>query len=120
MIVWTYVITYDENTAPNFEPPAATLTVCKPDIRRLADQGHLVLAFNGKRLHPEPHSVRCAGIVSEVIPLARYWHDSRFKEKKPGNSLTPDNIYRPAARRLVQVPNSTHGQDSVRRDVGGL
>jgi hypothetical protein len=39
MYVWTYVITYDEGGAPNFEPPATTLTVCKPRIRRAARPG---------------------------------------------------------------------------------
>jgi Nucleotide modification associated domain 2 len=58
MKVWTYVITTDKGAAPNFEPPEATLTICKPRIRRKAELGELVLAFNGVRLNLlERHSV---------------------------------------------------------------
>jgi hypothetical protein len=72
MYVWTYVITYDEGGAPNFEPPATTLTVCKPRIRRAAERGDVVLAFNGARLNPaEPHSVRWAGVADIKAVAAR-------------------------------------------------
>jgi hypothetical protein len=54
MIVWSYVITVDGGGAPNFLPPATTLTLCKPKIRQRARRGDLVIAFNGQSLHPEP------------------------------------------------------------------
>jgi Nucleotide modification associated domain 2 len=121
MIVWTYVIVVDKGGAPNFGPPATTLTLCKPKIRKDAHPGDVVLAFNGKRLHHEPHSVRWAGVISEVIPLASYWHDPRFQKKKPGQSAgLPDNIYRPVAQHLEQVSNPTHEPDQFGRDVGGM
>ena len=122
MHVWTYVITYDEGGAPNFEPPATTLTVCKPRIRRAARPGDLVLAFNGARLNrAEPHSVRWAGVVSEVIPMQDYWNDPRFQGKKQGRAQElPDNIYRPTDDgRFEQVPNDTHKPDALATDVGG-
>jgi Nucleotide modification associated domain 2 len=76
MKVWRYVITVDDGGAPNFEPPETTLTVCKPGIRKGAERGEFVLAFNGKPLNPrEPHSVRWAGVVSDIIPLKDYWND---------------------------------------------
>jgi Nucleotide modification associated domain 2 len=104
MKVWTYVITVDRGGAPNFEPPETTLTVSKSRIRRRARVGELLLAFDGATLNIiEPHSVRWAGIVSEVIPLKDYWRDSRFEGKKPGRSRgpleLPDNIYRGQWRR---------------------
>jgi hypothetical protein len=123
MRVWTYVITYDDGGAPNFDLPATTLTVCKPNIRRAARPGHLVLAFNGARLNPaEPHSVRWAGVVSEVIPMKDYWNDLRFQDKKQGRAQKlPDNIYRPTNDgRFEQVPNATHKPDALARDVGGM
>jgi Nucleotide modification associated domain 2 len=39
MLVWTYVITHDCGGAPNFEPPATTLTLCAPRVRRQAVPG---------------------------------------------------------------------------------
>jgi Nucleotide modification associated domain 2 len=123
MRVWTYVITYDEGGAPNFDPPATTLTVCKPRIRRAAEIGDLALAFNGARLNPaEPHSVRWAGVVSEVIAMKDYWNDTRFQGKKQGRARDlPDNIYRPTKNgELEQVVNDTHKPDAKARDVSGV
>jgi Nucleotide modification associated domain 2 len=122
MNVWTYVITFDAGAAPNFDPPSTTLVICKPRIRKSAQCGDLILAFNGQRLLPhEPHSVRWAGVVNEVLSIGEYWRDPRFQSKKPGHSATPDNIYRPArGGGLRQVSNTTHGRESYVRDVSGL
>lgn len=126
MDLWTYVITVDRGGAPNFEPPATTLTVCKPRIRKEAKVGELVLAFNGKNLNPtEPHSVRWAGIVSDKMPLADYWRNPRFDGKKPGSQRgpreLPDNIYRPTSTgALEQLENETHTAADVERDLSGL
>jgi hypothetical protein len=126
MNVWTYVITVDRGGAPNFEPPWTTLTVCKPRIRKRAGPGDLVLAFNGVTLNPtEPHSVRWAGVVAEVIPLRHYWNDPRFEGKKPGRPRgpreSPDNIYRTTtAGDLEQAENTTHTRAHMTRDIGGV
>jgi hypothetical protein len=85
--------------------------------------GDLVLAFNGARLNPdEPHSVRWAGVVSEVIRMKGYWNGPRLQGKKQGRARgLPDNIYRPTNDgRLEQVPNETHKPDQLARDVGGM
>lgn len=119
MQVWTYVISSDDGSAPNFEQPFVTLAICKPRIRRQARPGQLVLAFNGARLHPEPHSVRWAGIIREVIPLGAYWADRRFRNKRPDRSSVPDNIYRPSRGDLEQVKNPIHSAWNVTTDVGG-
>lgn len=119
MRVYTYVIVVDRGSAPNYDAPFVTLAVCKPRIRRSARVGDLVLAFTGKSLGPEPHAVRWAGVVSEKLSFAEYWRDERFQGKKPGQSAAPDNIYRPGPGGLVQVPNSTHDQSNVARDLVG-
>lgn len=119
MRVWSYVITTDRGAAPNFERPAVTLTVCKPRIRRSARVGDLVMAFNGKRLSDKPHSLRWAGVVSEVLPLEHYWADDRFRGKRPDRSSVPDNIYRLDGSKWRQVPNTTHGDDHVATDLSG-
>jgi len=119
MRVWSYVITTDRGSAPNFERPAVTLTVCKPRIRRNARVGDLVLAFNGSTLSRNPHSVRWAGVVSEVIALEHYWDDARFRRKRPDRSAAPDNIYRLEGSAWHQVPNTTHDGGSVATDLSG-
>jgi hypothetical protein len=117
--IYTYVIVNDAGSAPNYEDPFVTLAVCKPKVRLGAAIGDLVVAFTGKPLGPEPHGVRWAGIVAEKLTFAEYWRDERFQVKKPGESTTPDNIYRPTRSGLVQVRNTTHGAGNVRRDLGG-
>lgn len=119
MRVWSYVITTDSGAAPNYDQPAVTLAVCKPRIRRSAQIGDLVMAFNGATLARNPHSVRWAGIVSEVISLDEYWRDRRFDGKRPGRSAAPDNIYRLEGETWIQVPNSTHDSRNVQTDLSG-
>jgi hypothetical protein len=119
MRVWTYVMTVDGGGAPNFDPPCATLAICKPRIRLGAEPGDAVLAFTGQRLGPEPHAVCWAGVIAEKLTFEDYWRDSRFKSKKPGKSVTPDNIYRPIEGGLLQVRNRTHVPEDFSRDTNG-
>jgi hypothetical protein len=119
--IHTYVIAVDAGSAPNYDPPFVTLTVCKPRIRRKAAIGDCVLAFAGVGVNPsDPHAVVWAGVVTEIIPLDEYWSDPRFSGKKPDRTPLPDNFYRPTRNGLQQVPNPIHGQDSVARDIGGI
>jgi len=119
MRIWSYVITTDHGSAPNYDGPAVTLTICKPRIRMRAQQGDLVLAFNGRTLATNPHSVRWAGIVSEVLPMEKYWDDPRFRAKRPDRSETPDSIYQFMDGYLSQVPNTSHDESNIAKDVRG-
>ena len=121
MRIHTYVIAVDAGSAPNYDPPFVTLTVCKPRIRRKAVVGDCVLAFAGAGVNPsDPHAVVWAGVVTEIIPLTEYWNDPRFARKKPDRTSLPDNFYRPTHVGLVQVPNPVHGADSIPRDISGI
>ena len=52
MRVHTYVIATDAGSAPNYDPPAVTLAVCKPGIRKKAKVGDLVRGFAGAAVNP--------------------------------------------------------------------
>lgn len=119
MRVFSYVIVVDDGGAPNFEPPLATLALCKPKIRQNAQRGDLVVGFTGRKLGPEPHAVRWAGVVAERLTFAEYWRDRRFAKKKPRHAVMPDNIYRPRGSTHVQVQNPKHGPDTTKTDLGG-
>lgn len=127
MRVWTYVIRDDVGGAPNLAPPAPTLVICKPEIRKGATIGDIVLAFNGAQVFdlqgpqrfPDPNTVRWAGIVSRTMSLADYWDDPHFKGKKPGAAGMPDNLYRAYQDGYVQQPNESHGPERQARDVRG-
>ena len=120
MRVWSYVITTDRGSAPNYDGPNVTLAICKPRIRRRAEIGDVVIAFNGRTLSRERNSVRWCGIVSDVRSFGEYWHDERFVGKRPGASLTPDNIYCEDGAGLTQVTNTSHDASDVDRDLSGL
>lgn len=127
MIVRTYVLTTDAGSAPNFEAPLTTLAICKPRLRRAAQPGDVVLAFNGATVRTAtgnrrfaPDTVRWAGVVSETLSFAEYWNDRRFIGKRPGRSTRPDNLYRATPAGLVQEPNQMHGATDADRDLGGL
>lgn len=119
MKVYRYVITVDDGGAPNFEPPFTTLAVCKPEIRRCAQAGNLVIGFAGRPLSSDPHAVRWAGVIGEQMPFADYWNDLRFQNKKPGFARMPDNIYQPTGSGLQQVPNAKHSPKNIRTDLSG-
>ena len=121
MRVHTYVIATDAGSAPNYDPPAVTLAVCKPRIRKKARVGDMVLAFAGSKLNPTSgHSVVWAGIVSELLTFAEYWNDPRFDFKKPDHTDVPDNFYKPTNGGLIWQPNPVHGPEAQDRDTGGL
>ncbi|WP_301408840.1 hypothetical protein [Pseudomonas aeruginosa] len=102
MRIHTYVIATDAGSAPNYDPPAVTLAVCKPRIRKKAKAGDLVLAFAGSKVNPiSGHSVVWAGIVSEVLTFTEYWNDRRFVSKKPERTVVPDNFYKPIGNGLL-------------------
>jgi hypothetical protein len=119
MKAYVYVIATDRGSAPNYEHPCTTLAICKPDIRRCAPIGSLVLAFTGSTLGREPHAVCWAGVIEDKLTFAQYWDESRFDGKKPHRSATPDNIYEPHEMDLRQVPNTTHDGGNVATDLSG-
>lgn len=120
MKVHSYVISTDRGSAPNYDAPATTLAICKPRIRKRANDGELVIAFNGYKLSRERNSVRWAGMISEVLTFREYWHDPRFVTKKPDQSATPDNIYCDDGAGLFQVENSSHNSENVDTDLRGI
>lgn len=86
---YTYVVRNDGGAAPCYERGLLTLAVCKPGVRRSAQPGDLVFAYNGRDLLQDgPHRVRWAGMVEEKVLFADYWRDSRFTGRA-------DNIYEP-------------------------
>lgn len=119
--VHTYVIATDAGSAPNYDPPAVTLAVCKPRIRKKAKVGDAVLAFAGSAVNPTSrHSVVWAGVVSEVLTIAEYWDDARFASKKPGRTEVPDNFYKPTdGGGFIWQGNCVHGAEALQHDTGG-
>lgn len=83
--------------APNPHYQVCTLAACKPIIRRCAKMGDYVIGTGSKKRQRNGYLVFWMRIEEE-ISLDQYWHDARFKQKKPmmNGSLKVcfgDNIY---------------------------
>jgi len=120
--VFRYVLATDNGTAPSYAPPCLTLTLCKPQIRKAAAAGDLVIAFAGSSLDRNPEAVIWAGVVTERLSLAEYWQDARFQAKKGAPPQVLDNIYEPDPRSpdgYRQHWHAYHDATSHMRDVGG-
>ncbi len=122
MRVFRYVLATDNGTAPNYAPPCLTLAICKPQIRKAAMPGDLVIAFAGARLDRDPDAIIWAGVVTESLTFAEYWYDARFQLKKGKPPQVLDNIYEPdptSPDGYRQHPHAFHGSSSKFTDVGG-
>lgn len=96
---FSYIVARDFGFAPNPFHGWCTLATCKPDIRRVATVGDLVLG-TGSAGHRRTGFAVYAMRVDEVLSFAEYWEDPRFTPKRPNLAGSRklafgDNIYRP-------------------------
>lgn len=114
--IFRYVVRLDRGGSPNPSGGWCTLAACKPVIRRTARPGDWLLGL--RRQHHD--ELVYAMQVAEVLALADYWRDARFRSRRPGASATPDNLYRPVAGgRLERVDNTLHDATHTARDTSG-
>jgi hypothetical protein len=103
MRLFRYVMPRDFGFAPNPFFGFCTLACCKPQIRRAAQTGDIVVGINGTppNKRPKQHLDRIIYVmrVTEALSFNEYWDDPRFQKKKPnlhGSRMYAfgDNIYR--------------------------
>lgn len=97
MKLYSYVIPRDFGFAPNPFYGYCTLATCKPKIRKSASVGDWVIG-TGPKPKKLDGKIIFAMQISEKLSFNQYWHDGRFKWKKPffNGSLKQtygDNIY---------------------------
>ena len=128
MTLFTYRIRFDSGLAPNPYWGSCTLAVCKPVIRRIAQQGDLVVALGAKTSRDgrdHEGTLVCAMRVDEVVPWLEY--DERFPEKRPeptsndwrrwaGNSLYDFSSGKPIQRKGMHSP-ADQSKDLSERNV---
>jgi len=95
MEIFSYVIARDYGFAPNPFFGVCTLATCKPDIRKSAQVGDIII---GTRAAPYSRQIVFYMKVSEILSFQEYWDDHRFASKKPNlygsqKSAFGDNIY---------------------------
>lgn len=97
MRLWSYKISRDYGFAPNPFFGFCTVAGCKPDIRRGAAVGDLVVGCGSSKLNLVGRVI-FAMRVAEKLTFQEYWNDSRFCRKRPVYTAGKarafgDNIY---------------------------
>jgi hypothetical protein len=130
MRIFTYVIEHDMGFAPNPFFGICSLAACKPLIRKAAALGDVIVGF-GSAKYGLAGKVSYWMLVDEILTFDQYWHDERFRRKRPellGSMMLRygDNLYHtdPASGAWIQEP-SFHSDPpcalnggNLRRDTG--
>jgi len=124
MKLFSYVLAYEDGSAPNPWWGFCTLAICKPGIRRVAEVGNWIMGTGSKSQHTYQKLVY-AMRVSEVVALEDYFRDARFKEKKPDlknkdwRRHQGDNVYKKNADGLwTQLPGPREAAN-MEKDLRG-
>ena len=93
--IFMYTVRYDDGFAPNPFHGVCSLATCKPDIRKAARLGDIVI---GKAAAPDGKRTVFVMEVGEILKYDDYWCDPRYQRKKPqinGSLMMAcgDNIY---------------------------
>lgn len=130
MRVFTYVIEHDKGFAPNPFFGVCSLAACKPQIRKDAELGDLIVGF-GSAKHGLAGKISYWMVVDEILTFDQYWNDQRFRRKRPqlGGSMMlcyGDNIYHKDQKTGTWIqeasfhtdpPNARNG-GNLKRDTG--
>ena len=100
--LFAYIMTEDKGSAPNPFHGFCTLALCMPMTRGAAQVGDYVVGLAGKRLRRGGDwRFIYAMQVLEAMTFDEYWHDKRFRAKKPrgesGIRALGDSVGQPVA-----------------------
>ena len=95
--LYSYVMVRDYGFAPNPFYGFCTLATCKPQVRKSATIGDWVVGTGSKR-KGRNGCIIYAMRVCETMTFEQYWHDPRFRDKRPNLNASlkkafGDNIY---------------------------
>lgn len=112
--LFSYIVAFDAGSAPNPNNGICTLAICKPNIRRVARPGDVILG-----LAPSPNNRRIVYcmIVDEVVSWPNYIElcnsDSKFSNRIPKNENDPGDCIWPAdaSENNMKALSSLSGHD---------
>lgn len=116
--VFSYVVVHDTGFSPNPFHGLLTLACCKPQIRKTAKVGDIIVGLSRRSEH-----VVYATQVAEVTSFDEYWTDPRYHARRPVMTSPQvvyragDNIYEPVAGGYRQLP-SFHSNADGSEDAG--
>lgn len=132
--LFSYKLTRDCGFAPNPFWGYLTLATCKPKIRAHKKLGDWIAGFTSKQLGYSgiDHAKLIYLMnVTEILPLAEYYRDQRFKNKIPAGPTQAavhragDNIYRPLSEwahesdDFERLENRNHDEKDKKKDISG-
>jgi hypothetical protein len=112
--VFSYKLVRDFGFAPNPFHGYCTLATCKPQIRRGAEVGDLIVGCGSAQGNLAGRAI-FAMEVEQKLTFREFWLDPRFHVKRPNfyaseSHAYGDNIYQPTDGGLNQV-NSHHSHE---------
>lgn len=115
--LYSYIVRYDSGFAPNPFYGYCTLATCKPQIRKTAKKGDMIIGFGSKNNGLEKQLIYVMQ-VSEDLSFEKYFHDERFQDKKPQlngskKQVSGDNVYSKKDDEWVQL-DCYHSQSDLR------
>jgi hypothetical protein len=125
--LYSYIVKFDWGLAPN-PWGRGTLAVCKPVIRRTAQEGDWIVGLSPKS---DGYTLIFAMMVGEILTHGEYFRDSRFTAKKPNFQTSDrtqwvgDNFYEELETGYKQHlsghsnTDGTENEIKKRRDLGG-
>jgi hypothetical protein len=106
--IYYYILRYDDGFAPCVDRGALTLAICKPSIRRAAEEGDWLMGVSPKA---HGHRLCYAAQVTEKIRGRKYYVARRFKNRG-------DRIYSFDGARFRLRNRSVHTEANTGTDVG--
>ena len=103
--IFSYIVTHDSGYSPNPFHGVCTLACCKPQVRRQAEPGDLILGLTGKA---RGHCLVYGMVVAEKMSFADYWHDDRFLAKRP--DMAGDTVRRRGDNHYEPLPGGGYRQ----------
>lgn len=82
MRVYSYVVEHDLGFAPNPFHGVCTLACCKPQIRKRAALGDIILGMGAAKPKLGGKLIYWMR-VEEILTFDQYWRDARFGKKRP-------------------------------------
>lgn len=106
-----YRMTTDNGGAPCVKDGVWSLAICKPRIRRSANNGDVVIGFAGNSIDAKNGAIHVARIEKR-LPSGEYYLDPDYEGR-------PDRIYEWLANGWRHIANSAyHGAGDLEHDIG--
>jgi hypothetical protein len=102
--LYTYILACDNGGAPCVENGCLTIAICKPEIRRLAKVGDIIVGISGYKLGKKKKIIFIAK-TTKMVTMEEY-----------GDNLRSDSIY---TSKLKMKPNPFHNCSDYKRDMRG-